>query len=134
MSNRRRTPLTIPVIIVAGVCLFGLLVVVPAIALLAGAGGGSEPDESTLIVDQMDFTIEIVDFKFEQSNVSVPRGARVTWLNAGNAPHDATERDKEWQTDILEESDSETLTFDRPANYDYYCSVHPGMEGKLTVR
>jgi plastocyanin len=120
-------------IIITGVTLLGLLLLGAAVVLLSN-GGGSEPDDATTVVDDASVTIEIVDFSFVQSNISVPRRARVTWLNTGSQPHDATENNRAWHTNLLEADDSETLTFDQPGSYDYYCTIHPGMRGKLVVR
>ncbi len=121
--------------IVAGVVLLGLLVVVPIIVLLTGANGDEgEVDANTVVVNEREVTIEIRDFEFAPSNISVPRGASVTWLNDGNAPHDATDNDGGWDTETLTANESETLTFDKAGTYDYHCSIHPGMNGKLTIR
>jgi len=64
----------------------------------------------------------------------VPRGAEVTWVNDDKAPHTATERASVWDTRVLSEGESATLTFERPGTYNYYCTIHPYMAGSVTVR
>ena len=50
------------------------------------------------------------------------------------APHDAVSDDDEWETDLLQEGDSGSITFEEAGEFAYHCSVHPDMKGKITVR
>lgn len=97
-------------------------------------GRGSDRTGSVLIQGSMVETIAIEDFAFRPGNLEVPVGANVTWRNDDGPPHDATERNGDWQTQRLSEGESESLTFDRTGNYDYYCSIHPSMKARLVVR
>jgi plastocyanin len=64
----------------------------------------------------------------------VPAGATVTWENEDSAAHDATARNGDWKTQRLSDGERDTLTFDSPGDYDYYCSIHPSMKATLRVR
>jgi plastocyanin len=86
------------------------------------------------VVDTDTVTIDIEDFEFKPSNVSVPLNANVTWNNHDNAPHDATDDSNEWETERMDDDENASLTFDTPGTYDYHCSIHPYMKGRLTVR
>ena len=86
------------------------------------------------VIDTESVTIDIEDFKFAPSNVSVPAGATVTWVNHDTGIHDATDDGGQWETELLEGDESGSLTFDTPGTYDYHCSIHPYMKGRLTVR
>jgi plastocyanin len=102
--------------------------------LLLSAGGGGDADATPTVLDDTEVSIDIRDFEFQPPNVSVPAGATVTWVNHDAEPHDATARDDSWRTDTLGQDESESLTFDEPGTWDYYCTIHPYMEAVLTVR
>lgn len=87
-------------------------------------------------VDQGPFTIQISDFSFDPSNVSVPAGTTITWENEDAAPHDAAFKGlDDLATDLLRKGDTDSLTFNDPGTYEYYCTIHPGrMTGSVIVR
>jgi plastocyanin len=90
--------------------------------------------QTPVTVDTPELQIEIRGFEFFPSDVSIRAGTKVTWINRDSAPHTATERQGDWDTGVLKEGQSATLTFDKPGVYDYICAIHPSMQAKLTVR
>jgi plastocyanin len=96
---------------------------------------GSDGTSQGVVVDQGSAVqIAIRNFAFVPGNISVRAGAKVTWTNEDDAPHNATDRAGGWETDTLSKGDSGTLTFDTPGTYEYFCTVHPSMRAALTVR
>lgn len=85
-------------------------------------------------VDSLEALVSISDFRYAPGNLSVPRGAEVTWVNDDKAQHTATERKSQWDTGALSEGESQVIKFTRPGTYSYYCTIHPYMEGTVTVR
>ncbi len=77
--------------------------------------------------------IDIRDFAFRPGALRVPVGATVTWINADDVPHTATDRGDDWDSGRLDEGESATLTFDRAGDFRYYCIYHPNMEARLVV-
>ena len=75
----------------------------------------------------------MTDNEFNPGNLQVPAGAQVTFRNDGDAVHNAMADDDAWETDELGDDDSETLTLDEPGEYNYKCTIHPTMKGKITV-
>ena len=72
------------------------------------------------------------------SKIVVEKGNQVTWLNEDSAFHSVTSGLYDAPTDIfdsgyLNPSESYTLTFDKAGTYDYYCTLHPWMEGQVMV-
>jgi hypothetical protein len=57
----------------------------------------------------------------------------VTWTNDDGAPHGLEYHDGAKGTDLLLPGASFGV-FDRPGTYDYNCSVHPYMTGRVIVR
>jgi plastocyanin len=113
-----------------------VLVVVPVVAILSGAGpfGDDGPKQTPFVTDDDSVTVTIRDFTYFPEDLSVNLGAEVTWLNEDGVIHDATDRDGAWETELLGEGESGTITLDEPGSFEYYCTVHPYMEGRLIVR
>lgn len=97
-------------------------------------GGGTDSSNATPTVGGRAETVSIRDFTFSPGNVTVPVGASVTWTNYDDAPHSATAKDGSWTTGILNKGETKTITFDKPGDYAYYCTVHPNMVARLQVR
>ncbi len=57
----------------------------------------------------------------------------VTWVNNDSAPHTVTARDGSFNSGNLDPGKSWTYTFTLPGIYNYYCSYHPWMMGKVIV-
>ena len=78
--------------------------------------------------------VSIANFAFAPADVVVPVGASVTWSNDDGAPHGLAYKDGAKGTDLLLPGASFSRRFDQPGSYDYVCSVHPYMSGKVVVR
>lgn len=84
-------------------------------------------------------TVSMLDFEFSEAQVSIPTGSTVTWSNDGAAPHSATAVDGSFDTGIYDAGQSESITFDNPGTFAYYCSLHGtpdgtgGMVGTIVV-
>ncbi len=64
----------------------------------------------------------------------VPLGATVTWTN--NDPgmlHTVTAADGSFDSGMLAEGQSWSHTFDQPGDFDYSCTPHPWMKGRISV-
>lgn len=104
----------------------------PSAAASASPGGaatkitiGTKPDD---------------ELEFDPDSVEVPTGAlvSVTFENrAATLPHNLTFREpiNVASSPVVAPGASETIEFTAPAPGDYVfaCTIHPGMEGKLTV-
>jgi YVTN family beta-propeller protein len=78
--------------------------------------------------------VSIANFAFVPPEISVAVGQSVTWSNDDGAPHGLMYKDGAKGTDLLLPGASFSRTFDKPGSYDYACSVHPYMTGKVLVR
>ncbi len=74
--------------------------------------------------------------------VNTTVGSMVTWTNEDSVPHTATsgvvennapKPDGAFDTSFLSKGQSFSFVFDSAGAYDYYCSLHPFMTGKITV-
>ena len=78
--------------------------------------------------------VSIVNFAFTPGEITIAPGETVTWTNDDGAPHGLEYHDGAKGTDLLLPETSFSRRFDRPGAYDYNCSVHPYMTGRVVVR
>ena len=77
--------------------------------------------------------VEMLDFEFSPPTVTIAAGGEVTWVNSGQAPHDATADENAFATDTIEPGDSGRVTIDEPGTYSYICTIHPQMQATIEV-
>ena len=78
--------------------------------------------------------VSIANFEFTPAEITIAPGESVTWTNDDGAPHGLEYRDGAKGTDLLLPGATFSRRFDRPGTYDYNCSVHPYMTGRVIVR
>lgn len=80
--------------------------------------------------------VNIDNFTFSPAQITVPAGTRVTWTNRDDIPHVVVAADptQAVRSPPLDTDDSFAFTFDKPGTYRYFCSLHPRMQGTVTVR
>ncbi len=77
-------------------------------------------------------TIVIEGMQFHPAELHIKKGDTVVWINKDIVTHDATEfPDKEWTSGPLASGSSWKMKVDK--SYDYFCSIHITMKGKLIV-
>jgi plastocyanin len=102
-----------------------LVAAVAGMALIALLGAGS-----AVAADQ---AVAISGFTFSPTTVTVGVGDTVTWTNSDAQAHTATSGSA-WDTGAIGGGDSTSVTFRSAGTYDYVCSFHPAMTGRVVVR
>lgn len=77
--------------------------------------------------------VRIENFSYTPAVIRVPSGTTVTWENDDADTHTVTTDDKQIDSGVLEQDTTDGLTFSIPGEYPYYCTIHPGMRGKVIV-
>ena len=79
--------------------------------------------------------IAMVDYIFSPDVVEVTPGTVVRWTNLDAEPHDTVSYDAKWQSEYLETGGSFEYLFtdDSFQDFNYFCSLHGGMAGTVTV-
>jgi plastocyanin len=121
--NRKVTKGAVRLVVMIGVFLVGLFVLA-ACAHIAQAATTTEAGAK----------VSIANFAFTPGEITITPGESVTWTNDDGAPHGLEFRDGATGTDLLLPGASFSRRFDRPGTYDYNCSVHPYMTGRVVVR
>ncbi len=79
-----------------------------------------------------DTVIEVHDNSFAPDTTTVAVGETVTWdFATADLPHDVVFSD-EHGSDVLRDGTWST-SFDESGTYDYECTLHRGMTGRITV-
>lgn len=85
--------------------------------------------------DQKDaYRVTIDNFSFMPTTLTVPAGTKVTWINHDDVPHNVISVDKKFASPVLDTDEEFSYNFTDPGTYEYYCSIHPKMTGKVVVQ
>ncbi len=81
---------------------------------------------------------EMNDSCYIPSLIVIGKGNQVTWVNEDSAFHTVTSGFYTAPTELfdsghLDPFESYTLTFDEDGTYDYFCTLHPWMQGQVIV-
>lgn len=79
-------------------------------------------------------SIAIDNFSFAPKEITVAKGAVVTWTNRDDVPHTVVSVEQKFRSRALDTDDQFSFTFGEAGTYVYFCSVHPVMMGKIIVK
>lgn len=71
---------------------------------------------------------------FTPATLMVHRGDRITWINKDPFPHTVTATDKRFDSHLIAPGASWTYVARKAGEYDYRCTLHVTMKGKIVVR
>jgi len=77
--------------------------------------------------------VDIVDFAFAPATLTITVGDTVTWTNRDAIEHTATSTGGAFDSGLLAQNASWSMTFTAPGTYDYLCTPHPTMTGRIVV-
>lgn len=107
----------------------------PASSSSGGGGGGSCPGKASAGTAAGDVKVSATDqLQFNPATSTAKVGQVVQWNNVGSVLHNIT-FDQGCLTDSqFQPGASWEITFTQAGTYSYKCTIHPGMDGKLTVQ
>jgi plastocyanin len=87
--------------------------------------------ESTAETD----AVEITDFAFSPATIKVKKGTTVKWTNKDSVAHTVTAKDtsKGPDSELLDQGESYSFTFNEVGTFEYFCKPHPNMQAKVIV-
>lgn len=77
--------------------------------------------------------VAIADFAFSPATLTITAGDTVVWTNEDTMIHTATSTSGLFDSGDLDQGESYSLTFTTPGTYDYLCTPHPNMTGRIVV-
>jgi amicyanin len=93
-----------------------------------------EPAASPQQVAPAAAAVKIDNFKFGPEDLTVAVGTTVTWTNRDDIPHTVVSTTGAFKSKVLDTDEKFSFTFSTAGTYDYFCSVHPKMTGKVIVQ
>jgi plastocyanin len=78
--------------------------------------------------------VSIDNFSFTPMEMTISKGTEVTWVNKDDVPHTVVSVDHKFKSKALDTDEKFSFTFQDPGTYEYFCSVHPKMTGKIIVK
>jgi plastocyanin len=81
-----------------------------------------------------DIQVKIDNFTFTPDTAEISVGTTVVWTNEDDIPHTIAEVERRFKSKALDTDDHFSFTFTAPGTYEYFCSLHPHMKGKIVVK
>jgi plastocyanin len=78
--------------------------------------------------------IEFQNFAFSPAEIQITPGTKVEFINRDKVKHSATADGGEFDTGLLGQDESKTVTFDKEGTFAYHCDPHQAMTGKIVVK
>ena len=113
------------------------------VAVVAGAAwlafdGGSTPKrklvrQTPVVSTEKQVSVEVIDNDFIPRTLTVNKGATVAWKFTGDIPHNVTDDRSAFASDTQVSGEFSRM-FDAAGIFYYYCTIHHGMLGTLTVK
>jgi plastocyanin len=77
--------------------------------------------------------VTIDNFSFAPHETAILPGAAVTWTNKDDVPHNIVSTTRQFRSPVIDTDGQFTHRFERAGTYEYYCSLHPNMTGRVVV-
>jgi plastocyanin len=109
----------------------GLLI---ATVLIAGCYG-TQTTTLTVPTTATANSVEIKGFAFNPGTITIKKGTTVTWTHNDGVPHTVTttKAPVDFDSGRMSKGNIFSQTFNTVGTYEYYCSIHPSMRGKVIV-
>ena len=78
--------------------------------------------------------VAIADFAFSPATLMITAGDTVTWTNEDQIEHTSTSTTGAFDSGLLAQDESFSVTFTTQGTYDYLCTPHPSMTGQIVVQ
>jgi plastocyanin len=108
-----------------------LVLVVIIISLVLVSTGCSKSDKtSTPPANE----VYIQNFAFTPSTITITTNTTITWTNKDASAHTVTSNDGTFDSGSIASGVAYARKFTVAGTYNYYCSIHPTMLGKVIVQ
>jgi len=95
---------------------------------------GNQPRKTVVQVLRTGSKVSIENFAFVPPVITIAPGDSVEWINNDGGPHAVAFKDGASGSDSLFPGKMFNRTFQMPGSFDYYCSIHTYMTGRVEVR
>jgi uncharacterized protein (TIGR03118 family) len=99
-----------------------------------GLFGGIQTADSVPPPNMPSSAINVSNFAFTPTPVTVAAGTQVIWTNQDSVVHTIVADDNRFGSPVLDNQQTFSQTLTAPGTYSYHCSIHPFMKGKIIVQ
>jgi amicyanin len=116
-----------------------IIVVISLVIIVLGLGGylfiTSQNKTNNNNVNENAVSNEVIidNMSFKLEEITIKKGQTVTWVNKESLDHNVNSNDGTFSSGILSRNEKYSFTFNNIGSYEYYCSIHPMMVGKVIV-
>jgi len=93
----------------------------------AGVAGGASDTRASRVA------VAIENYEFQPDPITVAVGSTVVWTNRDEVNHNVVSKDRLFSSPELEPGHHFEFTFQKSGRFDYFCSLHPEMKGRVIV-
>lgn len=97
----------------------------PLVGALLAFGAVAAQDANVVMID---------NFTFSPKELTIAVGTTVKFVNHDDIPHTVVEKNLSFRSKALDTDDAYSYTFATAGSFDYFCSLHPHMVGKIIVK
>jgi plastocyanin len=102
---------------------------VPSMASDRSEGNVASPLTATSVKG-----VKIINFAFKPKAITISKGTRVRWTNAGSVSHTTTSNNGVWDSGVMAPGAAFGRVFRKVGTFKYHCTIHPTlMHGKIIV-
>jgi plastocyanin len=126
-SGMRRAPIRMGITLLVATLVGSLAV--PSMASVQSQGNMA----SRLAVTSVE-RVKIINFAFKPKAITIAKGTKVRWTNAGTVSHTTTSNKGLWDSGVLAPGAAFGRVFRKVGTFKYHCTIHPTlMHGKIIV-
>ena len=104
------------------------------LVLLSGCQSTNKTGTAGQAAVQGDSSVTIRNYMFQPSDLTISVGSTVTWTNEDSVPHKiVSDTGSEISSGVITTNNVYKHTFSQKGTYAYHCSIHPSMQGIITV-
>jgi plastocyanin len=116
--------------------------------MTAACGGSSVAGGSAMTATKADVSVNTALLAFDPKDVRIKAGQTVGWVGGDNITHVLVEGtyevgadglrtketdDKAFSLELTKKGQQVSHTYDKAGTFTYFCSIHKGMNGTVTV-
>jgi amicyanin len=110
-------------------------VLIPALMLAVGLGFSVQAQEKAAAnAPAATPSVHIDNFSFTPAEITISPGTTLTWTNGDDIPHTVVASNKAFRSKVMDTDQQFSFTFTAAGTYEYFCSLHPHMKGKVVVK
>ncbi len=119
-----------------------MTLLIAAASALISCGGTGQPKQipptpltqTTTQAVNGTVTVTMGNLAFNPSSITIDKGTKVTWTNKDAVSHSVVEKGGKFDSGLFGKGASFDYGFNESGTYSYYCGIHPGMTGTVTVK